>query len=316
MNPVVSTVTLKSDRRFGSKAPPRPLGELLRAIPVALRLSIRMAFEGRSTSQGKRPRWLTAAADVRLVEYSGKDDTVLRFEVPTFRSAAPELYDQDELFDIGKPDASDTCFDTLGDVLSDLAAGNADSERFDPKLLRHLEAFRHGINGAFQEIAFTGQRYKPSRPAVLNRRLIETARSFSSETPRPERVRVVGTLDMIRASTQAFALKLDDGKELRGVLVAGEIGECKAMLEQRVLVLGKAVYRPSGRLLRVDTDAMQIASANDKFFSQMPTPSGRKLDTRDVVREQSNKSGLAAIFGRWPGTETDEVIEAALQELS
>lgn len=315
MNSVVSTVVLKSNKHYGSKAPPKPLGEIIRVIPLAVRQSIRMAFEGRSIARGKVPHWLTAASDVRLVDYSGEDDTILQFEVPTFIDAAPELFEQKELFDTGKPAPSDTGFDLLADVLSDLMANNADSERFDRSLLRLLTSFKRGINGTFQEVSFTGQRYDAHQPAILNECVIRTAESFTSETPMPERVRVVGTLDMIRASTQAFALNLDDSQEIRGVMVTGEIGDQKHLLEKRVLILGKAIYRPSGRLLRVDTEEILAASADDTFFSKMPTPSRKKLDVKEIVREQSHKRGLAAIIGKWPGDETDEEIEAALQEL-
>ena len=316
MNTVVNTVVLKSEQHYGCKAPPHALGDILRLISQVVLQSIRMAFEGRSTVRGKRPHWLTAAADTRLVDYSGDDDTILRFEAPTFGSAAPELYEQQELFEMGRPAPTDTGFDSLGDVLSDLSANNSDSARFDRSLLRRVASFKRGFNGTFQEVDFTGQRYKIEQPAVLNAGIIQTAECFTSETPRPERVRVVGTLDMIRASTQAFALKLDDAQEIRGVMVTGEIAEQKQLLEKRVMILGKAIYRPSGRLLRVDAEEMTSAAADDTFFSKIPKPSRQKLDGREIVREQSHKSGLAAIIGKWPGDETDEEIEAALQELS
>jgi hypothetical protein len=125
----------------------------------------------------------------------------------------------------------------------------------------------------------------------------------------------VGILDMLRASTQAFALKLDDGQEVRGVLTAGEIGECKHFLEKRVAIHGKAVFRPSGRLLRIDAEDIRAASGDDTFFSQMPRATRRRMDVREVLREQSHKRGVAAIIGKWPGDETDEQIAAALQDL-
>ena len=40
----------------------------------------------------------------------------------------------------------------------------------------------------------------------------------------PRRVRLCGVLDMVRASTQTFALKLDDGQEARGSLTDGAVG--------------------------------------------------------------------------------------------
>ena len=316
MEAIESTVVLKSDRHYGRKAPPTPLGEILRLIPVAVQLSIRMRFEGRSRVGWLRPRWLAATSDIRFIDYSGKDETCLHFEAPTLRQAAPELYEQQELFDTGKPDPEDTGFDLLGDVLRDVSADNSDSEFFDRHLLRRLIHFKNGINGVFSEADITSKRYTPESPAVVNQSVITTAEQLSSETPKPQNARVVGVLDMIRASTQAFALKLDDGQELRGVMAGGEITNHRDLLEQRVLILGQAIYRPSGRLLRIDASEMRPATDKDAFFSITPVPTRKRLDIREVIQEQKQRQGLSAIIGKWPGNETDEEIEAALKELS
>ena len=316
MNAIVNMVVLKSDQHYGRKSPPRALGEVLRQIPSMVRQAIRMRFEGRSSGAGKRPQWLQAMSDIRLVDYGGDEDTVLAFECPRFRDAAPELYQQKRFDWASRPDPDDTGFDLLGDVLIDVAARNADSDRYDRPLLRQLASFRAGAKASFREVGFTGIRFSPDRPAVLNEAVIATARSLSDDTPPAEPVRVVGTLDMIRASTQAFALKLDDGQEVRGVMIAGDVGQSRHLLATRVLVLGRSVYRPSGRLLRVDADEIHPASAGDRFFSRIPSPGRRRLDVKTILREQAHKRGLAAIMGKWPGDETDEEIAAALQELS
>lgn len=313
---MVNTVVLKSEQRYGRKAPPKALGEVLRQIPGTVRQAIRMAFEGRSSGVGKRPQWLDAMSDIRLVDYGGDEDTVLSFECPRFGDAAPELYEQRRFGWASRPEPDDTGFDLLGAVLIDVAARNADSDRFDRTLLRQLARFRTGAKEAFRELGFTGSRFSVSSPAVLNDDVIATARSLSEDTPSSEPVRVVGTLDMIRASTQAFALKLDDGQEVGGVMIAGDVGESRHLLATRVLILGKSVYRPSGRLLRVDAEELRPASASDRFFSRIPIPGRRRLDVKNILREQSHKRGLAAIMGKWPGDETDEEVAAALQELS
>lgn len=40
------------------------------------------------------------------------------------------------------------------------------------------------------------------------------------------------------------------------------------------------------------------------------------LDLHKVHQAQSHKKGMAAIYGKWPGDETDEEIERALKDLS
>jgi hypothetical protein len=314
MSTVTQTVTLKSDRHFGKKVPPHAFGDVLRLIPTAVKQSIRMAIEGRSKAKGKSPGWLSAATDIRFVDHGGKDDTILYFEAPRLGDAAHSLYQQKELWP-SKPDPADSGFDVLGDVLSDIAANNPDSDRFDRPLLSQLGRFRPAFGRAFQEMAITGRRFPDQKPAIMNQEIITTARMLCTNTPQTKRVRVVGKLDMIRASTSAFALQLDDGQEVSGVLVS-EAGVLGHLYNRRVMILGRAVFRPSGRLLRIDAEEMSDAPDEGSFFSTVPTPTRKKLDVRQIVQEQQSKKGLSAIFGKWPGDETDEEIQQALRELS
>jgi hypothetical protein len=121
---------------------------------------------------------------------------------------------------------------------------------------------------------------------------------------------------MVRASNQTFGLKTDEDEEVRGVLLEGSIEELANLLNKRVLVLGKAVYRPSGRVLRLDTDEFRLATGQDEFFSRLPQPQRLNLDMKAILRDQQHKKGVRAIFGKWPGDETDEQIEQAMKELS
>ena len=314
MSTTVQILTLTSNEHFGRKVPPKAFGELLRVIPDAVRFSIRMAFESRSRAKGKRPRWLTAASDIRFLDHSGDDETILHFEAPRLGEAADVLYRQKELWPT-RPEPNDTGFDLLGDVIADVTASNSDSERFDRPLLQQLQRFKHGLNGSFQKLEFTGTRYTFSQPAVITPAVIRTAHKLSHDTPHPQRIRIVGKLDMIRKSTNSFAIKLKDGQEVRGVLTDGEIARVTELFGQEVLVFGKAIYRPSGKLLRIDAEEFVQAGERDEFFSTIPKPKRSRYDLREVLREQQHKKGVSAIFGKWPGDETDEEVAEALKEL-
>jgi hypothetical protein len=315
MSTLTQTIKLTSECHFGARVPPQEFGEVLRSIPLAVRQSIRMAFEGRSRGHGKRPSWLASASDIRFLGHDGGEQTTLYFEAPRLGDAASRLYDQGELWST-RPKPEDTGFDLLADVISDVAAKNPDSDRFDKPLLLSLTRFNKGIDGVFQRMEVTGHRYAPSSPAVLDKAVIHTAQQFSRTTPRAQQVRVMGRLDMIRASTASFALKLRDGDEIRGVLAEGEIGHLSGLFQKDVLILGKAIFRPSGRLLRIDAEEVLPASDADQFFSKSPVSQGRRIDLRDLHREHQQKRGIAAIFGKWPGDESDDQIDAALRQLS
>ncbi len=308
------TIILNSRESFGRRVPPQPLGCVLQRLPEAVRQSVRMAVEGRSRAKGKRPDWLRAAADIRFLGHEGEGQTLLHFEVPTLGEAAPRLYEQQEFWPT-KPAAGDTGFDVLAGVFRDVEARNVDSERFDRPLLDSLAHFRKVLNGVFTALMFPTHR-TPDEQVVVTPQVVEIARTLYTNTPQPQRLRVVGKLDMVRASTLTFGVLLDDGQEIRGVLIQGDVERISPLLNQRVLVLGKAVYRPSGRLLRVDAEEVTRTTDESHFFSAIPKPVLHRFDLRETVREQQHKGGIAAIIGKWPGDETDEEIRRALEELS
>lgn len=309
------SVILRSERRYGRRVPPRQLGRVLELLPGAVGQSLRMAVERRSKAPGKHPTWLSQAADIRFVGHDGNDETILYFETPTLGEAAPGLYEQREIWPT-RPEPTDTGFDILADVLSDVAARNADSDRFDRPLLDSISRFHKALDNAFDEMSISTQRHSDSQAAVVTPSVVEIARSLYTNTPMPQRVRIIGKLDMLRASTQSFGVILDDGEEVRGVLSESGVEKLTSLLNHRVLVIGEAVYRPSGRLLRIDAVDVSATTDDGKFFSAIPTPVRQQFDIRDVLREQPHKLGVAGIIGKWPGDETDEEIEQALRELS
>jgi len=311
----VHEIQLRSERHFGGKLPPRYLGYLLAELPILVQQTISMALRNRSSLQGRRPQWLERAGDIRFVNHGGNDTSVLYFEAPTLGDAAREVYQQDEVWP-SRPDGEDTGFDLLGDVLSDVAKNNSDSDHFDPTLLKRLMRFQRVFTGPFREIDITSRRYDARHPSRFTPATLQTVQTFLGDTPAPKRARIVGTLDMIRVSTQTFGVRLDTGEEVCGVMPDGSFDELKALLDQRVLILGKAVYRASGRLLRIDADSVTSGEGEPSLWSRVPKASTAKIDVSKLHKPQGPKSGVAAIMGKWPGTETEEEITAILEELS
>ncbi len=314
MAPILHKVTLSSEHNYGKRIPPHAVGLFLAELPLAVRSAVSMAMRSRSTQKGKRPAWLQRAADIRLVDIQGDGDSTLIFEAPRFGEAAGEFYAQRDLF-WTPPSLDDTGFDLLGDVLTDVEATNADSDRFDRPLLRRLLRFRRVFGGPFSDAHIESRRYQCGKRAHLALPVLQSAERLLNETPAPRRVRVVGKLDMVRASTQTFALTLGRNEEVRGVLVEGNIEELARLLNRRVLTFGRAVFRPSGRLLRVDVDEFRAAEASDEFFAKMPKPMGGIRPKPSPREREKMAEALRSVIGQWPGDETDEQIEAALKEL-
>jgi hypothetical protein len=157
-----------------------------------------------------------------------------------------------------------------------------------------------------------GDRLSPDSPPRINSELARSAKDLFRETPAPRRVRIAGKLDMIRDSDRVFNLILDSGERLRAVWTGGDTAKLADYFKQNIVIGGIAIYRPSGALLRVDAEAIDVAGAKDGFFSSIPQPSLRKMNMKQA---RKNRSGLAAVFGKWPGSESEEELLSALKDM-
>ena len=306
-------VVLKASREYGTRLPSEPVGWLLVRLPEVVLRTVRMRLEGRSTVRGVRPEWLRGAADIRVVDVSGADDAHIVFDCPRLGEGASELYEQRELW-TAKPDPDLTGIDLVGDVVHELRREDRDSSLLDRGLLRGVRSLSNAVGNGFTDIALPGT---PSGEAAeIDRGVIQTAESFLRETPRPEKVRVSGQLDMVRASTSAFALALGTGDELAGILLDRDVRSIRDLLGKPVIVEGTAVFRPSGNVLRVEASAVHEADDVSGIWSRVPRARPPAIERAELVQRQGPRSGVAAVRGAWPGDESDEEIARILEEIS
>ena len=184
---------------------------------------------------------------------------------------------------------------------------------YDQPLLRHLGHWQSLFKRDVKELRFPTAVSSTMFPVTLDLTVVENAKALSAQTPTPRQVRVVGTLDMVRHSTRSFGLVLSSGEEVRGVLQEGDPELLQKYFGTEITVFGKAIYRPSGSLLRID--ALEIAETTEgrTAFSRIPEALSRT--PRQEKKVQTTRTGVAAFFGTWPGEETDEELLAALGEL-
>jgi hypothetical protein len=135
--------------------------------------------------------------------------------------------------------------------------------------------------------------------------------------PAARQVQIAGTLDRSRDSNSAFTLLLHDAERtsLRGYL--------SGTLRPHVLVpyWGKEVtlsvlvhIPPSGAPLRIEAQHIRAGTRNDlAVFSEVPQLIEAHLNMSSIKRQQGPSTGINAIFGHWPGDESEEEIIAALE---
>lgn len=311
------SVDLNGNGCFGKYAWPEAVGSVLQRIKPTILETIRMGFLQSSRPIGRPLKELRAISDIR---YGGQSKgpegaTRLHFRAPAFSQAAPRLFEQGMLFEDNLK-ASDTAFDLLGDLLQDIQAEQKESPRFDTDLLKRVASFEGVFQRGVECIKFGGHRLEetPQKPFV-NAEVTNKARVMYEETPRPKRVRIVGNFDMIRVSDRVFELLLKDEVRIRAVWTQPSVVALKDFLNHDVVIEGQAIFRPSGSLLRIDTTAISAASKHDLLFSTFPEAGARHKDVRSLSKSQSSGTDINAIWGIWPGDESEEELIEAVKEV-
>ncbi len=267
----------------------------------------RLVGEGRSVARGTPPSWVTSTADIRVSRFES-GSLALGAAAPRLSDVAPEIFAQQALFPTGTdPDA--TAIDLLLDAAEDAAANLTDSERLDAGVLEVLS--RTGslfARGGTRLTVSSDHR----RAVVLDQDVTQRIRTLAEQTPLPRVARVRGILDSLTVSSRSLVLKLDDGSVLRGFAGAVPVQELGALLGRDVVVEGSVTYRPSGDPLRIEVEEAALAAPGDVLWARLP-----RVEPASVrPRVPTSNTGLDALFGKWPGDETDEEIAAGLSELS
>lgn len=308
------TLLLHGLRSTGEGLPGALLRDLLDAVDRGAKGAVRLRLEGRSSAKGGfPPAWVNEAAAFRMAGFHrGTPGVELR--IPTLREALPQRFAQEDLFPPADPE--DSALTLMGRSLSDALAGKADSDAYDPPLLRSFEefreVFRHGVS------ALEIRNGRPDQPTLtVTPEGIRVVQRLHRQTPRSQRVRIAGQVDAIRYSDRAFTLVLESGEQIRGVLAEGEPEVLAPYFGKVAVVSGMAQFRPSGSLLRVDADQVQPGTDQDlELWSETPRPLFASTDDHDLRRPQRPRSGINALIGSWPGNETDDEIFAMLEEMS
>ncbi|HEY0970896.1 MAG TPA: hypothetical protein VGE02_08000 [Gemmatimonadales bacterium] len=289
--------------------------DLFDALDRGARGAVRLRLEGRSAAKGPQPGWLDRAARFDLLDLTS-DAPGLRIAAPELRDALRDRFEQTDLF--ADHVAKATGISLFAEGLADAVRGRSDSEAYDEGLLRTYERLSKVFGRDVETIELRNGR-PDVPPLTVTPQGIQVVEQLHRRTPRPQRVRLAGKLDAIRYSDRAFTLVLRGGTGIRGVLTDADAGP-GALAEHfghPVLVSGTGFFKPSGALQAIEAERVERASDDDlRAWSQAPQSLFVQREAREFRRPQGPRSGLNAIFGKWPGEESDEEIEHLLDELS
>jgi len=133
------------------------------------------------------------------------------------------------------------------------------------------------------------------------------------ETPAPHAVRVTGILDTISATRSDIVLTLSNGDKITARIEDHDPAKLKSLFGSRVVLSGMARFRPTGRVLAIDVEHISEARDADALFDTLPVASQSLTVVVGVAQDEG--SGVSALFGTWPGEETEEDLLTALEAI-
>ena len=286
------------------------LRDILEVLIEGSQRALRVRTQGRSTARGSVPSWITAASEFSVELKEGS--TVLEIECPSLREAAPTEFEQGHLF----PEVDPQCpaIDFLIESIEAAVEGDERSNLYDAQLLRFLEkldeVFEHGVSSLeFQrpQVRLTGGPFRMTSASIQRFREVE------AKIPRAQRINVAGKLDTIRHSDRTFTLHVREDR-IRGV---AELGDLQALWGTKVFVSGTAHFTAQAQIQRIEADTIRLATEKELgLFQETPTPLAGQTSQGRLSRTQGPRSGINALFGKWPGDETDDQISEALGQIS
>lgn len=305
-------IRLRGEGAKGRRISGALLRDLLEVLVEGSRGAVRMRVEGRSSAPGPTTGWLADAADFELLPLE-EGSTVLPLETHPLAVSAPERFAQLSFLEV---DPNQSGFSLLAQSLDQALRGNEDTELFDQPLLHRFTSLAKVLSDGVEGIEITGEEPWVEGALTVEPKHLRCVEELLEKTPPPQRVRLGGTLDTIRYSDRMFTLKLEGGETVKGVADTLPAGELASLFGKDVIVQGRAFFRPSGRVLRVQADTIVPAEGDVGPWSTVPRPIMAGIEQRTLIEEQGPRSGLNAIYGFWPGDESAERLESALAEIS
>jgi hypothetical protein len=254
--------------------------------------------------------WVSAATELELIGL-GNGSTVLDLETRPLGETVPEIVQAHPLW-CDFPQPGQTAFGLFESTLRDAISGNRDSDLIDRNVLASIGKFSALLSMGYDSCTFGGD--GPETVAITPEGLRAAGRLLD-ETPPGQKTIITGVLD--RMNRRTFLLSLDSGT-LRGVLPSGSgTNDYRGLLGEKVVIDGEASFRPSREVSMIVAHAVRHATPQDAVWGQAPRAAPRSLgELSPRATLPPGASAFGCIFGKWPGTESDEEVAAALAEMS
>lgn len=290
----------------GPKVSAQVLAKVLDLLVKACKGATRLRIDGRSTARGTPPAWLDKVSDFTVLKLE-KGSVAIELEAVPIREIDPGLLAQQDLFTA--IDGESSAFSLMKESLADVLAEDLESDKYDEGLVKTFAGFSTVIDDDVCSLQIDEE-----SPVVVDNTATQTVKRLQFKTPPPQQVMLSGRLETIRHSDRMFMLITESGPQIRGLAEAIPATTLSDHFGKQVLVHGEAQFRPSGSLLRIEATQIEgVDEVQAALWAKVPRPLNQSVNQRDFAVAQGPRSGLNAVFGNWPGDESEEEFYAAME---
>ena len=224
------------------------LRDLLDVLVEGTKRVLRLRVEGRSTAPGAAPAWLDHAAAFNVLGFRAGSTEVM-LDVPQLVTAAPTLFQQDDLSELQEQDYS---LDLLEESLEAAATGPEDGDLYDAGLLETFADFESVFRRGIIDLSFQNGRSFSLTPAHAAR-----VRALAAQIPQSRPIRMSGRLNWAMHGHRRFSIQTNTALVECVQEASIEDHQMLHLFGKQVTVSGVAHFRPSGSLRRLDAEHLR-----------------------------------------------------------
>ncbi len=278
------------------------LAELSSILLDIARDAMQIRVNGFSKSRGKRPSQVIEGVRIDLVGLK-EGSTILELSAPLIIQQLSGVQ-----MDLDHPEWDQLYGQESGMSLVIKSFQQALSKKhdsfLDKPLLKDMKRLRKVLGSENETVTISNG--NPETTITLNQLDFERIKVLEEQTPDPQKVAVVGKLDLLEHSRSRVKVIMKEGHATGFLTDELREGGVEQYWGKELALIGTGYFRPDGKLSYIHIDQISSPGDSDDIFRRLPKSESVEQQIQRQLREGKKSNPLGEIRGAWPGDESLE----------
>lgn len=282
------------------------LAKLANVLMDIARDAFQIKVQGYSKHPGRRPTQVMRGVKIELLGLR-EGSTILELESKPFIHHLSGIQ-----LELGKSELDHLMAQETGMSLIIKSFQEAiieeDDEHLDKPLLKDMRKLQELLLSDRDSLTISNGTAASS--ITLSKEEFEKLQLLDEKTPEPERVMLIGKLDVLEHAKARVKIMTDEGMATGLLTESVKEGDIKQYWGKELVISGTAHYRPNGKLSYVQIDKISEPTHKDPLFRQLPKSESVEQQIERQLKEGKKANPLNQLIGQWPGDESlDDLLE-------